>query len=263
MAFLAVLSIGALHAEEFFRVEKPEDFRCYQKGKKADYISQQDEILMVKGSAQMFTVRKLRFDPQKKYRLSGQFKLQSGSPVQVWFGYEPLDSQDRTIFPMYVKPVKSTETELSGLAGKGDKVIQVKDAAKWNAAISYGYIAFNVKEDYSDLPNFQAMGIAKNGIRKNGNIWEITLKQPLKRNFPEGTKVRQHVDGATYIWNARSAKLKNQWTAMSGVLSGITQTNNPANKLWPGTKAVRLVIEINGKADSVTEIRNIKVEELR
>ena len=108
------------------------------------------------------------------------------------------------------------------------------------------------------------LAIAKDGVKQNGDVWEITLAQPLKKNIAEGTKVREHINGATFIWNAGAAKVQNKWINRAGVLNGQVMPGKPVvgHKLWPGTQSVRIIIRVTGKADSVTELRNIKIEEL-
>ena len=256
MILSAALCIGTLSAAEIFKVAAPADF---EKTKK---ITQESELLLVNGSGDFFTAKDFKLDPAKKYKLSGQFRLRSGSPVQVWLGYAPLNSKKKVLFPIYVNPVANTGTEVVAAARRGTKLMKVKDASKWKQRSCY--VAFNVKDDFSDLPNFSVLAIAKDGVKQNGDVWEITLAQPLKKNIAEGTKVREHINGATFIWNAGTAKVQNKWINRAGVLNGQVMPGKPVvgHKLWPGTQSVRIIIRVTGKADSVTELRNIKIEEL-
>lgn len=257
MMVLAVITMGNLSAEEIFRISKPEDFT------KPAGISQKKDILEVKGAASLYSAETLKLDPAKKYKLSGEFRLQSGAPVQVRLGYIPLGQRNRGIYPLYVNAVPNTETEITVPVQRGNKSITVKDASKWKNSNALCYVAFNVKDDYSDLPNYSVIPIEKNGIRQSGDVWEITLKQPMKTNNQEGTKVRQHIDGSTCIWNTGIATLNDRWAVRTGLLSGMVKNGVSSNKLWPGTRAVRVHIRLlGGKADSVTEIRNVKVEEV-
>lgn len=257
MAVLAAICMLTLSAEEIFRIGKPEDFS------NPAGITRESDILVVKGAASLYSAETLKLDPTKKYKLSGEFRLRSGTPVQVRLGYLPLGQKNRGIYPLYVNVVPDTETEIAASARRGGKTITVKDASKWKNTNASCFIAFNAKDDYSDLPNHSVIKIEKNGIRQNGEVWEITLAQPLKLNMAEGTKVRQHIDGATCIWNTGVATLNDRWTVRSGLLSGILKTGVSANQLWPGTRAVRVHIRLlGGKDDSLVEIRNVKVEEL-
>ena len=256
ITFAAAVCLGGVSAGEFFRIEKIEDF------KNPIGITQENNIFIVRGPARFFSVQKLKLDPSKKYKLSGEFRHQSGPQVQVRLGYAAVDSKNRIISSRYVNPVKDTETEIAASARRGNTVISVKDASKWRTNPAIFHIVFNILDDFSDLPNFSAIPIEKDGIRQRCDVWEVTLKQPLKLNIPEGTKVRQHANGPSYIWNTGVATLQKQWITQSGILSGIAKISTPIRKLWPGTESVRLIIFIFGKKDSVTEIRNVKVEEV-
>ncbi|MBO4631901.1 MAG: hypothetical protein J5858_08270 [Lentisphaeria bacterium] len=257
IAALAAVCMGSLSAVEIFRIDKPEDFT------KPTEVTQENDILVVKGKASLYSAEALKLDPAKKYKLSGEFRLRSGTPVQVRLGYLPLDRKNRGIYPLYVNTVPDTETEIAASVRRGGKVISVKDASKWKNTNALCYVAFNAKDDFSDLPNRSVIPIAKNGIRQTADGWEITLKQPLKMNMEEGTKVRQHIDGATCIWNTGVATLNDRWVVRTGLLSGIVKVGTSANKLWPGTGSVRIHIRLlGGKTDSVVEIRNVKVEEI-
>ena len=242
-----------------FRLEKPADLN------NAKALSLNNGVLKASGRGKFMSVKDFVLDPAKKYRLSGEFRQASGSPVRVYFGYAPLNEKGRIIYPIYVKNIPGTETELAADAKRGDKAVKVRNAAKWNGKIGYGYIAFNVKDDFSDLPNGSVIPIVKDGIKAEGEVWEIQLKEPIRQKIPAGTKVRQHSSGGTHIWNGGAANLKDQWTALrsSHLLNGKVKSGAPVDKLWPGTKSVKLVIELDGKADSVTEIRNVKVEEVK
>jgi len=254
---LAALCAGTLTAEEIFRIAKPEDF------KQATGISQENNILIVNGSKTLFSVQRLELDPAKKYRLSGEFRLRSGSPVKVRLGYAALDAKNGIITPAQVNIVPDTETEITAPVRRGNSVITVKDASRWRTEPAIFYAAFNTRDDFSDLPNRSALKIAPDGIARKGDLWEIKLAQPLKMNMPEGAKVRQHSGGATYIWNTGVATAGEQWMTRTGLLTGIVRTGNPPRKLWPGTKSVRVILSLSGKSDSVIEIRNIRVEELK
>ena len=141
MLLSAVLCMGTLSAAEIFKVATPADF-----GKKAK-ITQEEDVLVVNGSGDFFTVKDFKLDPAKKYKLSGQFRLRSGSPVQVWLGYAPLNNKKQTLFPIYVNPVANTGTEVVAAARRGTKLLKVKDASKWKQRSCY--VAFNVKIIFS------------------------------------------------------------------------------------------------------------------
>ena len=241
--------------QRVLQIEKPADLNY---GK---CVSPGDDVLQLTGAGKFFSTKSVVLDPAKKYRLSGEFRHKSGSPVQVLTGYVPLDERNRIIYPQYVYPIADTATEIVR-AEKGSKVITVKDASKWKADTTYRFMVVNAKDDYSDLPNRAVFPMEKDGVKQSGDVWEITLKRPLTRVIPAGTKIREQTDGATHIWNGGLVKLKDRWSKVNGLLTGQSRFGNVNNRLWPGTKTVKLVIQLLGKADSVTEIRNVKVEEI-
>ena len=235
----------------------PADFQ------KPEACTQEGNVLRVKSSGEYRSAKTLTLDAAKNYRFSAEFRMKSGTPAKILSGFIPLDENGKAIHPSAVKIIPSTETEVAADAYRGEKILRVKDASRWKDKNAYGFIALIVKDDFSDLPNRNILPIAKDGIKQNGNIWEISLKAPLTKTVDAGTKVRQHSDGATYIWTGGLAQPKDKWLKKSGNLSGeIAKNGNPQNQLWPGTKKIRLVIRINGKPDSVTEIRNVKLEEV-
>ena len=152
-------------------------------------------------------------------------------------------------------------TEVAEDAKKGDKAIKVKDASKWDTKGKYSSIAFNAKQDFSDLPNCDQLPTAVPNAQKDGEVWEILLKKPLGKNIAAGTLVRQHSDGAAFIYAGGLAKLTDKWITRKGVISGIAPVGNVSNKMWKGTAKVRIVILLlPGNADSEVLFRNIKVE---
>ena len=235
----------------------PADFQ------KPEAFTQEGNVLQVKGSGEFYSAKVFPLDAAKNYRFSAEFRMKLNSTAKILSGFIPLDENGKAIHPIAVKTVPDTETEVAESAPKGSRMIKVKDASRWKNNTSSGFIALSVKDDFSDLPNRNVLPIAKNGIKQDGDVWEITLKAPLNQMIAAGTKVRQHSDGATYIWVGGLAQPKDKWLKRSGDLSGqIAKAGNPQKQLWPGTKKVRLVIRINGKSDSITEIRNVKLEEV-
>ncbi len=230
-------------------------------------VSQQDQVFTVRKNATLLSNRTLILDPAKKYRLSGEFRCIQGKSPDVYLGYAPRDAKNRQIRPACVLSQKDSLTELAADAEAGGKVLKVRDASKWDTVFPYINVAFNAKEDFSDLPNFEVFPIKKNSIKKAGDVWEITLETALRKAYPAGTKIRQQKDSATYIYNASAGPVKQEWTTRTGVLSGevLKEMNATVyNKLWPGTKSVQvLVMFLGGTPDSVVEFRNIKVEEVQ
>lgn len=251
--------VCSLAAAEVISIKEPADFTVPKR------LSKEGESLALKGNAILFSARTLVLDPAKKYKISGDFRLKEGEiSGRVFLGYAPYDAQGKPISPAAVNATSKSDTEIARAAKKGDKVIFVKDASKWNMKTPYGYIVFNTKEDYSDLPNRDLIGIPKDGIKQSGDVWEITLKTPLTNDRAAGVKVRQHLGAGTFIYNSGSVQVRQGWVTRTGILSGVAKSGSPTNKLWAGTASVRvLVMVLGGKTTDVLEMKNIKVEEVK
>ena len=259
VGLVAAACVCTASAEEVASIKVPADLNL------AKRIAAEGESLVFKGNGTLQSVKFLTLDPAKKYKISGEFRAKEGTPpVRIFLGLAPYDAQKKQILPKYVNTVAKTATEVAADAKKGSKVITVKNASAWNNKTPYGHIALNVRDDFSDLPNVNLIPMVKGSIKANGDVWEIGLKAPLKADIPAGTKVRQQTDSGTYIYCTGVAIAKDQWMTRSGTISGMAENVSTASKFWPGTKMVKiLILFTSGKPDSVTEFKNIKIEEVK
>ena len=262
VGFLAAACMATLSAAEevILKVEKPEDF-----AQESSVKATENGTLFFKGAGTvLLSKKKIKIDPAKQYRISGEFCLKGGRPVTLYLGFAPSDKNDVPIAPCALRGKNDTLTTVAENAKEDDKVIKVKDASKWDTKSQNSYIAFNAAEDYSDMPNRNTVATAAPNARKVGEVWEIALKTPLKADVAAGTPVRQQFGGALYIYAAGSFKTVGVWTARSGVATGITGIGTACNKFWKGTDSVQIVImTTGGDRLSETEFRNVKVEEVK
>jgi len=75
----------------------------------------------------------------------------------------------------------------------------------------------------------------------------LTLRSPVKRDYPAGTKIRQHyAGGGCYQYCAASGRpAPDKWTKYSAVVKGLAKYGSPNDRFWPGTKYVKIVVIIN------------------
>ncbi|MBQ9771487.1 MAG: hypothetical protein IJW23_06650 [Lentisphaeria bacterium] len=139
----------------------------------------------------------MSIDPAKEYKISLKAKGEGGTPV-IRIGFRCFTADNKMINAQNVLDQKGTFTTLAAKASKGDKVLKVKNASAWKP---YGYLALaiNAKEDFSDLPNFDIAVCAPVKIEKTGDFWTVTLKQPLPKDIPAGTGIRQHIRGGLFF----------------------------------------------------------------
>ena len=254
---LASASICAVSAADLFVPKTTADFS------KAN-VTAKEGVYTSKGGFTLFSTKTFKMDPAKKYKISADFKSISGTPGYVYIGFRPLDAKNRWIHPASVYCLPKTMTELAAPAKKGDKAVKVKDAANWNTRSGHSCITFNAKEDLSDLPNFDFTYITKNGAVKKGDVWEISLKSPLKKDYAAGTKVRQQTASSSFIYAALRKLAPKGEAKLSGIVSGLYKDTIGFRKFWNGTKTFQVIVmHGSAKNDAVLEIRNIKLEEVK
>ena len=235
-------------------------------GKAADFTGSVRDIRDVGGAVRISTknptfriyTKKLTIDPAKKYKLSIEYRKVPGSKAEgrFYFGPSNFDAQGREIGCDTLYPVVGSETVLAMPLKPGDRVVKIRDGSKWQA--KYGRIAFYVKNDLSDLPNFDLLRFS--AMKKTGYMWELTLYAPATKAVPEGTPVRNHLDGASYRYILGNVVPGDQWKKAERVVSGFTRDNVPErNTAWRlGGVSAALIIFANGKELDL-EIRNLKI----
>ncbi|MBQ9501507.1 MAG: hypothetical protein IJU70_05060 [Lentisphaeria bacterium] len=253
----AAFSAGAAFAAEICRPE----FKDFIPPKR---VEQKDGYFSVSGK--QFWVQCMRtfaVDPAKKYTISGEFRFR-GTPLKSFYvGLVPLTEKGMGIPPVSIHAEPGTETTLAAPASVGDRILKAADGAKWNNRFPYPAVAFDVKDDFADVPNYSAVAMKKGSVKKAGDVWEIELVSPLKKAYPAGTRIRQHRFGGAYIYT--TAKFKNfsgEWEKFSGTVTGMTKNTRSDKQFWPRTAKARLIILTStGADDSVVEFRNLVVEE--
>ncbi|MCF6174714.1 MAG: hypothetical protein L3J71_02990 [Victivallaceae bacterium] len=217
------------------------------------------------GYSQIVSKKSYKIDPAKTYVLSGWFKSVGKQPGRLYFGFMPLNKKNRAISSPSVMVEANTDTVLAEDCRPEDKVIKIKNGAKWKV-LRYGLIAFKTDPtgEYSDIPNQNITPFGITSVEQQGDIWAVTLKNPCGKAFPEGTPVRQHRSGSSYQYCAAgSKKVPTEWTKYSATLKGIAVINMPNNEFWPGTEFVKILMLINyqAKAGEVMLWDDIKLEE--
>ena len=207
--------------------------------------------------------KRIAVDLKKKYKISCEYRITPGAKSEAKFYFTPVcyDSKGRMITAASQNVLRGSDSVLTTAAKKGDKVIKVKDASKWN--VKYANVVFNAKKDLSDLPNFDVHGIAS--VKKSGEVWEVTLRKALPGNYPAGTAVRVQRDGMTHRYLLAIKAPQAQWVKFSRVLTGAKAEGFPDYlSAWrPGTAQAALRIFSAGKGNLAMEIRNVSIVEVK
>ena len=246
----------ALPATELFKAAETKDFY------NTKLLSRSGEAFTLK-KGYVFSVKGIELDPAKKYVISADVRVTpgAGKTNYVFLSLIPSTVKGRRFAAEHVYVAPGSDTVLAGAAKAGDDTLTVRDASGWNNKHPYAYVAFNTKDDYSDLPNFSIERTVKGSVEKEGNVWSVSLINPLKKDYPAGTKIRQHLGGGTYI-HAVIRRPSEKWQTVKGVISGARlKAGRSDRQLWPGTGKVRVAVTVSGDEDCSVDFRDLKLEE--
>jgi len=253
--FVAALGLGIANAAVIEEVKaSPEGAKQFTRAPKIIDMDGKKVFATTPKSYPTYSLKKkITVDPAKKYKVSVKVKQLGEVPALVYIGFIPYDAKNRYIGPQQGSSnTKGSATTLTAVVPKGAKSLAVKDASKWKKGPHY-YVAFNAKDDMSDIPNFTLAGkITK--IEKTGDVYTISFKKPLGVSYPAGTKVRQHRTGATYIYT-KYGKSPKEWTDWKGYAA--------QGKVLRKATTIRPMIMINAsKKGSGAVFTDFVVEEL-
>lgn len=263
---LFILSCGLmfLHGAEIL---KPSDASQWFKIRGADPVKLEEidgeNVFVIRGVGDYRSRDFLKIVPGKSYLLSGEFKSAEKSvPAKLFFGLYENDKNGKLITSAYVFAIKDTQTKLLDAAPAGTVTLKVKDASKWQTKVG-SCAAFNVKSDFSDLPNPRLSPKIKS-VAKVDNGYLLTLAEPLKHSYPAGTAIRQHRFAGSYHYTAGNKMLTADWQSFSIIITGTAAYGVPVQRWWRGIDSAALLILANygGGSDSVMLMKNLKLEEL-
>ena len=226
----------------------PEFTRIFRGGVKEKTVN--EEGLIVKANGPVYSYNTVpEIDPKAAYELVIKVKY-NGNKKGISFGGGFITN----VASPQVFCYPNTLTELASDFSRGDNELIVKDASTWKTG-NY-LVAFEAKEDASDLPNTKLTrpGIAKVEKKPNGT-WLVELKSPeMKVDAKKGSKVRVHYQSNT--WNTIDTKwiAKGIVTEYRGIFTGIANPYPQPRMFWPGTKKFGVVFFTSGldKGESLT-----------
>lgn len=180
-------------------------------------------------------------DMNKTYTLSSWMRsLDKKFPASAYMGLYMYDKNKTSITTKNVLAYPKTATVLAKAALKGAKKLWVDKNPKC-LKHKYSAIAFKVKENYEDLPNFDVSS-QTDKILKKEEMYEFLLKKPLKKSYPVGTHVRLHSPWRMPFYSAASGWIPAKWKKFSVTIKGEAQKGIPENKFRKGTKYVRVFV---------------------
>lgn len=176
---------------------------------------------------------------KKTYRLSCFMRsLDAGNPASGNFGLLMYDKDKQFITMRNVQPVEYTETVLAAPASKGAKELLIECNNKWLGA-NLNRVAFNIKDNYEDLPNFNCSPQIKTVIDE-GKQYKVILTEPISNDYPAHVRVRMHSPYAAPLFWIAHGWMPAEWKECFGIITGEAQSGTPGNSFWKGTKFVRV-----------------------
>ena len=202
-------------------------------------------------------------DPAKKYRLSGKFRLvnpPAEKAGKLKFGIQTYDKNKRPIQPEHTAVINRTATELTAAAEYGQSSVTIANGKTWRIVPNFSYIAFNAKDDFSDLPNRSTVAITAVKMQPDGKA-VLELKEPLREFYAPGTKVRMHHRLAAFLYGgALNQTMTGEFQEFSGEFTG-EQRGFSHKAFRQGTAFIQVVVMLEG--NGTLEFKEVKFEEVR
>ena len=186
----------------------------------------------------------------KKYVVSAEFRLidPPAKAPRLFFGFFPCTADGREISFLSVTPAAKNIIKVAKDVNVGDKSIVLKGLPAWTPG-KFCRLVFNVKEDKSDLPNFDASPIPDwKNMKKNadGSV-EVPVNAPFTKAYAAETSARLHQAGNSYVY-AGYPRVSGEWVKISKEIKDF----------YPGTTQIKLAFNAEA-ANCKVEIRNITV----
>ena len=254
--FVATLLVAGACLAETLDLSKPEAFlqaKTIKAGKEG--------ALLLENRVQLTGKQKITIDPAKTYKVSFQIRQTSGEkPGRSYVGFHLFGADKKTISALSINPVKDSLGTLAEAAKAGDTVLKVKFATPRSKISPNAVVAFEAKEDLSDLPNNKLSSTIASA-KFEGDIAELTLRQPIKAAVSANTAVRLHLPSNTffYAWNDTT---KPEWTTVNATVKGISASGVTSKTWWCGAKTATPIVLANwvGNTKASIEIKDFKVE---
>lgn len=210
---------------------------------------------VLKGNCHFWTTKMFKHDPAKKYTVSAEIMTDCKQPYPGFiFGLVYFDEKGKFIMTRQYLVDPKGFTELSKSLEPSDKVIVIKKPAGFRKHPGWPYaLAFEAKEDNSDLPNAKVTPRIKK-MEIGTDTITLTLDKPTFASYPAGTKVRLHYDLSffhPFDLNQYYTRPDGTWKKIGGTVS-----------IPRGVKNFKpAFIYYHGRDNSYVYVRNFKLTE--
>ena len=235
--------------------------------KSAAFTPVEEGALRVSQSAKLSGKLAFPVRASKRYRVTLKLRRAPGSaPSAFYLVFDTSADDGRAIRMANVTAIRRTYATVLAAVPKGATEFEVKPAIDRTWGATYGgCVAFFVKEDFSDIPNYSvspkmkavAPGAAPGTVK-------VTLSRPLDFEVPAGTLARIHATGAL-LYVIQVPQTPEQWTEYSGEVKGVLTVpdwnykNFPIKTAW----ATPAILANWGAKNTAIEIKDLRIEELQ
>ena len=182
-----------------------------------------DGVHVLKGACHFWTTKMFKHDPSKKYTISAEIMTDCKEKVPgMTLGLVYFDDKGRFIQSREYMVDPKGFTELAKPLSPMDTTIVIKTPARFKKHPGWPYVlAFEAKEDNSDLPNAKVTTQIKKMDIKADTI-TLTVEKPTYASYAAGTKVRLHY-ALSFYHPANMAKFYDhptaQWKKIGGTMN--------------------------------------------
>ena len=241
-------------------------------------VKQEDGSLLITNNNGFRSIpaKRLKIDPAKSYELKFELKLADGMDFapSVSVAANGCDAAGNMIVGAQASPVSGTETEVLEDAPKGATSLKLKSTAGWKAIpklfLRSFSLAIGAKENFADVPNPRITPHVKK-FAVSEEPGEIEFVRPVAYPIAAGTKVRVHLDQASFGIGTQYIKPTAEWKSFT--IRILPRQEYETGKIisgscwWPGVESAGIYFSLRtgGKkipAGSGVLIRNISLTEV-
>ena len=200
-----------------------------------------------RAASKMFPV-----DPGKAWLLEGEF--QAESPTELSFGLELFDGDKKAVHGFLFTEASGTATELVTPARKGDTVLMLKDASRWQ--LKHHKLAVPHIDPAAAGIRGSDLALEARKLKKSNDSFELTLKDPLPCDLVAGTRIALHGGIPPFYAVWRRPIPGGKYSSFRHLIRPGEKFTFDNDHFWPGTRFARVFITA-AKGGKVT-FRNVK-----
>lgn len=209
----------------------------------------EEGILRINGMHCIRLKTPVKLDAAKKYTIRGKVKLAENSPVtEMNIGFTLHDKTGRTMPLNNFWPMADSHAVLAEPVKNGDTTVKVKaeNPRVWRPVPGWSMM-FQAQKDLSDLPNAKTSANLAKVVKNDDGTQTVTLKYPVKFDFPAGTPVRLCSGYSIYFNLYKMKPVTEEWQEFNVSISGEQLPVGVYNgKKFPaGVDSINLFIMVN------------------